>query len=128
MIPAAAITAWGNMRPWPTWEQVEQDLLLARTIVAIYDNPLLKEELVLRGGTCLHQAHLAIPLRYSEDLDFVRRSHTEIGPVFDALREVAATVGRAVRSTVVGQHPKMKLEAAATGSEAKLRIKVEINT
>ncbi len=36
MIPAAAITAWGNTRPWPSREQVEQDLLLARTIVAIY--------------------------------------------------------------------------------------------
>ena len=61
MIPAAAITAWGNTRPWPSREQVEQDLLLARTIVAIYDHPLLRKELVFRGGTCLHQVRLPSP-------------------------------------------------------------------
>ena len=128
MIPAAAITAWGTTRPWPNRDQVEQDLLLARTIVAIYNDPLLSTELVFRGGTCLHQAHLPIPLRYSEDLDFVRRTHTEIGPIFDAPRDVAAIVGLSVKDTVVGQHPKMRFQAAATGSAATLRIKVEINT
>ena len=89
MIPAAAITQWGVTRPWPTRDQVEQDLLLARTIIAIYEHPLLKEELAFRGGTCLHQVHLSAPLRYSEDLDFVRTTHTPIGPIIDALREVA---------------------------------------
>ena len=128
MIPAAAITAWGNTRPWPSREQVEQDLLLARTIVAIYDHPLLGKELVFRGGTCLHQVRLPSPMRYSEDLDFVRRSHTQIGPVFDALREVAVETGLSVHSTSLGPFPKMRLEAPATNSNAKLRIKIEINT
>lgn len=109
-------------------DQVEQDLLLARTIVAIYDHPLLSEELVFRGGTCLHQAHLPAPLRYSEDLDFVRLTHSGIGPVLDALREVAAIVGLTVKGTTIGQYPKMKLEATSTNSGAVLRIKVEINT
>lgn len=128
MIPQAAITAWGVTRPWPTMDQVEQDLLLARTIVAIYEHPLLNTELVFRGGTCLHQAHLPAPLRYSEDLDFVRRTHTGIGPVLDALRDVATTVGLTVKGSTIGQHPKVKLQATATGSGAVLRMKVEINT
>jgi len=51
VIPAAAITAWGNTRPWPTREQIEQDLLLARTIVEIYNHPLLAGELVFRVVT-----------------------------------------------------------------------------
>jgi predicted nucleotidyltransferase component of viral defense system len=79
VIPAPAITAWGLQRPWPNRAAVEQDLLLARTIVAIYEHPLLAEELVFRGGTCLHQVHLLTPRRYSEDLDFVRRTHARIG-------------------------------------------------
>lgn len=79
MIPAASITAWGVDRPWPTRAAIEQDLLLARLIVAIYQHPRLGEDLVFRGGTCLHQVHLPVPLRYSEDLDFVRRTHTGIG-------------------------------------------------
>lgn len=129
MIPEPAITAWGLARRWPSLDQVEQDLLLARILVAIYDHPLLREELVFRGGTCLHQVHLPAPLRYSEDLDFVRRTHSEIGPILTALREVAATVGVDVHGTQIGQHPKMRLRAPATSRpESTLRIKIEINT
>lgn len=73
--------------------------------------------------------HLRHPLRFSEDLDFVRRTHTGIGPIFDAMREVAGVIGLDVRGTDVGQHPKMRLRAPAEGVDgATLRIKLEINT
>lgn len=61
------------MRTWPTPDQVEPDLLLSRVLIAIYQDEVLSEELVLRGGTCLHKLYLPAPRRYSEDLDFVRR-------------------------------------------------------
>lgn len=129
MIPRAAITQWGTSRNWPNPSAIEQDLLLARMIVEIYNHPMLASELVFRGGTCLHQVVLANPLRYSEDLDFVRRTHTGIGQVFDALRDVAAGVGLRVRGTDVGQHPKIRLTAASEDDpNLSLRIKVEINT
>jgi len=88
----------------------------------------LAEELVFRGGTCLHQVHLPEPLRYSEDLDFVRRTHSEIGPVLDALREVAATVGLRVKGTDVRKYPKVRMQADAEESGVKINIKIEINT
>lgn len=129
MIPRDVITAWGVGRPWPSRAAVEQDLLLARLIVDIYNHPVLREELVFRGGTCLHQVHLPAPLRYSEDLDFVRRTHTGIGPVFDALRKVAEAIGLEVHGTDIGQHPRLRLRARAEGeTDALLRIKLEINT
>ena len=107
MIPAADITAWGLRRPWPTRAAIEQDLLLARTIIAIYQHPDLRDELAFRGGTCLHQVHLLEPRRYSEDLDFVRCTSGPIGGVLDALREVAQS---------------------EDDPQAQLRIKIEINT
>ena len=129
MIPANAITAWGVTRPWPNRAAIEQDLLLARTIVAIYDDPFLADELVFRGGTCLHQLHLPAPLRYSEHLDFVRRSHTGIGEIFNHLRAVAADLGLEVHGTSTGVNPKMRMRARAEDNEELwLRIKVEINT
>lgn len=129
MIPQAAITAWGATRPWPTRAAIEQDLLLARTIVAIYEHERLREELVFRGGTCLHQVFLDAPRRYSEDLDFVRTTHGGIGPIFDDLREVAESVGLEVHSRDMGMQPKMRLRAPSEGdSNLMLRIKVEINT
>ncbi|HMQ66966.1 MAG TPA: nucleotidyl transferase AbiEii/AbiGii toxin family protein [Arachnia sp.] len=79
MIPANAITAWGTDHPWPTREQVEQDLLLSRAICAIASDDYLGQELVFRGGTALHKLHLERPFRYSEDLDYVRSSASGIG-------------------------------------------------
>ncbi len=129
MIPKAAIVQWGTTRSWPNPSAIEQDLLLARMIVEIYNHPRLASELAFRGGTCLHQVVLDTPRRYSEDLDFVRRTNTGIGPVLDALRDVAAEVGLHVRGTDIGQHPKMRLVTASEENpELTLRIKVEINT
>ena len=129
MIPAADITTWGAQRPWPTRAAIEQDLLLARTIVAIYQHPTLRNELAFRGGTCLHQVHLLQPRRYSEDLDFVRCTSAPIGGVLDALREVAGEVGLEVRGVSVNTYPKMRLVAQSEDDpQAQLRIKIEINT
>ena len=66
MIPAAFVTAWSARAPWPTPAQVEQDLLLSRVLIAMYQDDYLSNELVFRGGTCLHKLHLPVPRRYSE--------------------------------------------------------------
>lgn len=129
MIPRAVIQAWATVKPWPTLIQVEQDLVLARLIIQIAEHPLLGDELVFRGGTCLHQLVLHRPRRYSEDLDYVRTTHTGIGPVFDALRAVATDIGLDVTSTAIGEHPKVLMRAASeTDPTSPLKIKVEINT
>ena len=129
MIPSASITAWATTRPWPNRAAIEQDLLLARTVAAIYEHPLLRDELVFRGGTCLHQVHLAAPRRYSEDLDFVRRTHSGIGTILDALREIAGKIGLEVRGTKISEHPKLTLRATSEDDpNLPLRVKIEINT
>lgn len=129
MIPSAVIQGWAAERPWPTMVAVEQDLVLARLIVEIARHPLLGKELVFRGGTCLHQLVMDRPRRYSEDLDFVRSTQSGIGPIFDAVRDIADNVGLSVVRTEVGEHPKIRLRAPSeTGLGAQLRIKIEINT
>ena len=99
----------------------------ARLICEIADHPLLGDELAFRGGTCLHKLHLPQPLRYSEDLDYVRTTHGPIGPVFDALRDVAAAVGMDV-ATQVGQFPKLFFRSSFESGSGRLRVQVEINT
>lgn len=129
MIPRSVIQAWAVEKPWPTLHAVEQDLVLARLIVEIAQHPLLADELVFRGGTCLHQLVLDRPRRYSEDLDYVRATHSGIGAIFDAVREVAAGVGLEVASTRVGEHPKVLLRTVSeTDRSVSLKIKIEINT
>ncbi|MEN8114737.1 MAG: nucleotidyl transferase AbiEii/AbiGii toxin family protein, partial [Actinomycetota bacterium] len=128
MIPRAVITAWGTTRaPWPTPNQVEQDLMLSRVILAIADHPLLGVELVFRGGTCLHKLRLDRPWRYSEDLDYVRATDGPIGPVLDALREVGGELDLTARSDV-RERPRVQLRGAFEADGTPMRIKIEVNT
>lgn len=127
MIPRAHVIAWSDRVPWRTQEQVEQDLVLRRLVVEIFSEPALREELAFWGGTCLHTLHLPSPFRYSEDLDFRRRSAGAIGPVLGALRVVAGRVGMTVVKVETGRHPKVRLRVPyETGGE--MRVKIKMNT
>ena len=128
MIPAANVAAWRRQAPWPEDNQVEQDLILSRLMVEIAKDDLLGTELALRGGTCLHKLHLSAPLRYSEDLDYVRRTHSGVGPILDALRELAVRIGLDDRGTDrTGQMAHASFDATPTSGVGRMRVKVEIN-
>lgn len=72
MIPQAYITEWSNNVPWQTNEQVEQDLVICRALVALFQDDFLAENLAFRGGTALHKLYLQPQPRYSEDIDLVQ--------------------------------------------------------
>lgn len=126
MITTEAVTAWSITHPWPSRDQVEQDLILSRAICAIASDNYLGDELVFRGGTALHKLHLASPLRYSEDLDYVRASAGGIGPLTRALTGLGESLGFAA-STRISEHPKVYWRTTATSGNP-IRIKIEVNT
>ena len=86
MIPKADIVAWRQFAPWVNDAQVEQDLIISRTLVAIFQNPVLAERLAFRGGTALYKLYFDIPRRYSEDIDLVQIISAPIGQVIDLLQ------------------------------------------
>lgn len=51
MISASYNTEWAAEHPWRANEQIEQDLLLSRALVALFSDPFLCEALAFRGGT-----------------------------------------------------------------------------
>ena len=129
MIPRAHITAWRAHAPWPSNEQVEQDLVLSRALVVMFQHPTVAECAVFRGGTALHKLFFEGPGRYSEDIDLVQRSPGPIGKLVDAIREVLDPwLGNprwkqgAGRFTL-GYRFETTFEPTATR-----RLKVEINT
>ena len=71
MIPSQNIVAWANVVPWVEPRQVEQDLIISRSLVEMFSDPSLRDALRFRGGTALNKLHLPAPLRYSEDIDLV---------------------------------------------------------
>jgi len=55
MIPEAYIIDWKRNAPWRTDAQVEQDLILSRILVELYNDPLILEELLSTKLRALYQ-------------------------------------------------------------------------
>lgn len=87
MIPQDFITEWREKSPWMQLSQVEQDLVICRALVEIFNHPALKEKLAFRGGTALFKLHMPAA-RYSEDIDLVQVEGGGIGPLMNGIREV----------------------------------------
>lgn len=131
MIAQAFLTEWGVAAPWPSPQQIEQDLILSRMVVEIANDPLLGRELAFRGGTCLHKLHLPTAARYSEDLDYVRTSDDpRLGDIFTALRTLAVeTIGlREHRRRFPTDDSDMGCIWFDTDATAGGRIRIKIET
>ena len=127
MIPTMHIIAWSRVAPWAAPRQVEQDLIISRAMVDLFNDDFLKEQLRFRGGTALHKLHFPRPLRYSEDIDLVRTTAGGIGPVLDRVRHALGWLGEA-RYEATRVAPKLMFRVDAEDGGEPLRLKVEINT
>jgi predicted nucleotidyltransferase component of viral defense system len=128
VIAQAYLNEWASHVPWNQQIQIEQDLVLSRLIVEIAQHELLGDELAFRGGTCLHKLHLPKQLRYSEDLDYVRRRHSGIKPYLLALRDIAEGVGLVEHgANQSGQMVHIVFDGPATDAAGRIRVKIETN-
>jgi hypothetical protein len=86
MIPTRFITQWRTYVPWAFDRQIEQDLIISRALVELFNDPLISESLAFRGGTALYKLFVEKAARYSEDIDLVQIKSEPIGTVLDAIR------------------------------------------
>lgn len=129
MIPEAAITHWRNVAPWPHDAQVEQDLILCRSLVEIFGHRDVASRVILRGGTALHKLYATSPLRYSEDIDLVQATPEPIGQVLDLLRSrLDPFLGAPRRERNPGNVTLRYRVDSEIPPIVPLRLKVEINT
>ena len=87
MISRKKVEQEKNYIPWQEATQVEQDLIISKALVSIYNNPIIRDNLVFRGGTALNKLFLHPPARFSEDLDFVQLKAGNIGNTIGAIRD-----------------------------------------
>ena len=130
MIPAQVVTAWRATHPWADDRQVEQDLILTRLAIEIGRHADLRDRLAWRGGTCLHKILLPVPLRYSEDLDYVAFgiAGADFGPLLTALRDVAGRIGlEVVRTRSTSRKLEIRMRFVPSGAPSPANLKVEIN-
>lgn len=109
MVPQAALNAWAQHAPWQDELDIEQDLILSRSIIEIANHPLLGDALAFRGGTSLHKLHVDQPWRSSNDLDYVRTNHGPLKEIMAAVRETMHDIDLLLRQPPAGYTP----EAAA---------------
>lgn len=88
MIPKPFIAKWKDHAPWTTNEQLEQDLIISRTLVELFSDDFIKENLAFRGGTALHKLYLHPAPRYSEDIDLVQIKKGPIKPILQRIGEL----------------------------------------
>ncbi len=130
MIPKLYIVEWKSSAPWADEQMVEQDLIISRVLISLYQNQYIKDTLAFRGGTALNKLFLSPAARYSEDLDFVQLSSAPIGEMLAVIKHIV--------NPILGK-PKWKLnEGRATliykfpfedfVSDTFGKLKIEINT
>ena len=129
MIPRANITAWRLQVRWPANEQVEQDLVLSRALVAMFGRELVAGQAALRGGTALQKLFIGAATRYSEDIDLVQRHAGPIGTLIDAIRETLDPwLGIPRWKQGQGRFTLLYRFEATFEPMPAMRLKIEINT
>jgi predicted nucleotidyltransferase component of viral defense system len=127
MIPENAIIEWSATAPWVNRIQVEQDLLICRALVAIYNDEFLSSHLAFRGGTALHKLYLSPQSRYSEDIDLVQINPESIGVILDKLREILSFLGKPVIKQKKNNNTMVFRADSTFPPVIPIRLKVEIN-
>ena len=129
MIPQAYINAWRGQAPWRSDSMVEQDLLICRTIVELFRQPVLAEHLAFRGGTALHKLYFNPARRYSEDIDLVQIQAGPIGPLFDSIHgALTALLGKPKRKQGPGVATLTYRILPELPPAVPMKLKVEINS
>ena len=127
MIPRPDIAKWQGNAPWKSFSQVEQDLLISRTLVALFSDDFLNENIAFRGGTALHKLYLNPAPRYSEDIDLVQIKPRPIKPIMKRIGEVIDFFEEDRRIAIRGHGAKALYRFNSQYENIRLRLKLEIN-
>lgn len=127
MINNNAINEWNEFLPWQDKAMVEQDLIISRALIDIFNDEFLASQLAFRGGTALHKLYLSPQPRYSEDIDLVQITPGPIKPVMFRLGQVLNWLpDRVTKQKRYNNTMLFRLESE-TLPVVPIRIKIEIN-
>ncbi len=126
MIPQSYITAWRKQAPWQENYQVEQDLIIHRALIILFNDDFVRERLAFRGGTALHKLFLAPAVRYSEDIDLVQIKAEPFGAIIDRIREQLSFLGKP--RIKQKEHNNTIVFSILSEDDVPMKLKIEVNT
>jgi len=106
---------------------VEQDLIISRAVIDVFNDPILNQKVAFRGGTALHKLYLPPAARYSEDIDLVQMNAEPVGETIDRFREVLHYLGDPIRKQKNRNNTLIYRFESETPPTVQLRLKIEIN-
>ncbi len=127
MIPENFLEQWRAQAPWQTLEMIEQDLVISRALVNLYNNPKVSACLAFRGGTALNKIFINPAARYSEDIDLVQIKSEPIGQTQQAVRDALDHWLGEPQGKLTKRGLKLTYRYPATNN-LRGKLKVEINT
>lgn len=128
MIPKRYIQEWSKQAPWKEPEYIEQDLIISRALIALFNDEFLSEHLAFRGGTALHKLYLKPAPRYSEDIDLVQIKEGPIKPILKRIGEVIDFFEeKRVVKVKANNNTLLYRFNSEFNPETRLKLKIEIN-
>ena len=128
MIQEIYLNEWRQVAPWSDDAMVEQDLLISRILVELFNHPEISNEFAFRGGTAIYKLFSSTPIRYSEDIDLVQVKPEPIGKGLTNIRSIIDPIlGKPKRGSSKKGSTLTYSFTPEAGNEAK-KLKIEINT
>lgn len=127
MIPRRYIEEWKEFAPWPEDAQVEQDLIIEKAVLQLFNDPFLQQRLAFRGGTALHKIYLKPQVRYSEDIDLVQVNAEHIGETINAVRNQLNFLGKPIVQQKANNNSLVYRFRSEIAPIINMRLKIEIN-
>lgn len=128
MIANAYLNEWRQTVPWTDNKMVEQDLIISRLLVELFNHPKISDSLAFRGGTAIYKLFNSQPVRYSEDIDLVQIKAEPIGETITTIRSIVdPMLGEPERKR--GKKTfTLTYDILAEGATEPQKLKIEINT
>jgi predicted nucleotidyltransferase component of viral defense system len=127
MIPKGFILEWAGVVPWGEPRQIEQDLIITKALLQLYEHPVLGKAFAFRGGTALNKLIFNPATRYSEDIDLVQVTAEPIGPMINIIRDIMNPwLGKPTLDR--NENMMTMLYRVQSDDGFPLKIKIEINT
>ena len=127
MVIEAAIREWSKSYSWQTNEMVEQDLIICRALVALFNDEYLASHLAFRGGTTLHKLYIQPQQRYSEDIDLVQIKAEPIKETIERIRQALSFLGKPVIKQKAHNNTLVFRLQSEIPPIMPIRLKIEIN-
>lgn len=128
MIQSPFTNEWRQVAPWSENIMVEQDLLISRLLVELFQHQEISDSFAFRGGTAIYKLYSSQPVRYSEDIDLVQVKAEPIGNSVKAIRSIIDPLLGTPKRGSSKKGFTLTYGFIPEGSSTKQSLKIEINT